>query len=241
MSPTELAKRIQAPNCVSLAKVTSTLDIIHELAFEGAPRGTVVIADEQVAGRGRLGRNWRSPPKIGIWLGYLVRPRARIGSGVLSIRVGLTLVQVLKDLNAEVFLKWPNDLMVRDRKIAGVLCEARWLRDGLQWVGVGIGINVYSGLPTEISHRAAALDRVLPGITRIDVLGRLVPGLHTMSEAELLTTEELEAFEQSDWLRDRAIKAPVTGIARGIDRSGGLRVETRSGIEQIFGGSVVAA
>src|SRR5207249_77753 len=69
LAPTDLAARLRVPGCLSLVSVTSTMDIIHELAGEGAPAGTVVLADEQVAGRGRQGRHWHSPRGLGIWLG----------------------------------------------------------------------------------------------------------------------------------------------------------------------------
>lgn len=239
VGPADLARRLRATSCLSLAKVTSTLDIIHEMAAEGAPAGTVVVADEQVAGRGRLGRRWSSPPKTGIWLGYLVRPSGSIDVGVLSIRVGLQMVETLSELGAEAFLKWPNDLVARGRKLAGVLCEARWLRDQLQWLAIGIGMNVHGELPGDLTERAVALDGLLPNVTRLEVLERLVPKLHEVSHAELLTDDELRSFEASDWLRDRGISAPIAGIVRGVDRSGALMVETPDGLERVIGGSVV--
>ncbi len=239
VGPADLARRLRATSCLSLAKVTSTLDIIHEMAAEGAPGGTVVIADEQVAGRGRLGRRWNSPPKTGIWLGYLVRTGGSIGIGVLSIRVGLKMVETLSELGAEAFLKWPNDLIASGRKLAGVLCEARWLRDRLQWLAIGIGMNVHGELPSDLAKTAIALDGLLPNVTRLEVLERLVPKLHRMSHAEFLTEDELRAFEASDWLRDRGTSAPIAGIVRGVDSAGALMVETRDGLERVIGGSVV--
>ncbi len=239
VGPADLARRLRATSCLSLAKVTSTLDIIHEMAAEGAPGGTVVVADEQVAGRGRLGRHWRSPPKTGIWLGYLVRPSGSIGTGVISIRVGLKMVETVSELGAEACLKWPNDLLARGRKLAGVLCEARWLRDRLQWLAIGIGMNVHGELQGELIETAVALDGLLPHVTRLEVLERLVPKLHELSHAELLTADELRLFEASDWLRDKSISAPLAGVVRGIDSAGALMVETTGGLERVIGGSVV--
>ena len=85
-TPAELAARIRATSCLVLPAVTSTLDIVHELAAEGAPAGTVVLADEQVSGRGREGRRWLSPPGAGLLLGYLhhARGRGETLAGVLA-------------------------------------------------------------------------------------------------------------------------------------------------------------
>ncbi len=95
LSPAALAARIHAPSCLALPKVTSTLDILHELAEEGAPAGTVVLADEQVRGRGRQGRPWSSTAGAGVWLGYLLRPSQPFEGGVLSLRVGMAVVDAI--------------------------------------------------------------------------------------------------------------------------------------------------
>lgn len=241
LNPEELARRLRAPSCLSLVKVTSTLDIIHELAAEGAPAGTVVVADEQVAGRGRFGRKWSSPPKTGIWLGYLLRPDAAPASGVLAIRVGLAVLEVLERLGIQARLKWPNDVVLRNRKLAGVICEARWIRETPQWIAAGIGINVHGPLPAEIAREAVALDEVHEGVTRISILELLVPKLHTLPDVSDLLDEERERFGRHDWLRGRRLRVPLRGSACGIDHEGALLVRTEHGVERIVGGSVVAA
>jgi BirA family biotin operon repressor/biotin-[acetyl-CoA-carboxylase] ligase len=241
LSPRELAELLRAPSCLSLARVTSVLDIVHELAAERAPAGTVVIADEQVAGRGRHGRVWHSPPRSGIWLGYLLRPAVPQEGGVLAIRVGLTLVEILTDLGVTCFLKWPNDVIVGERKVAGVLCESRWKHDRVRWVAVGVGVNVYNPVPSELADEAVALEDVQAGVTRLAVLERLVPRLHGISDQPQLDARERECFGRHDWLRGRRLGAPVTGVASGIDVDGALLVETSTGTERVVGGGVVAA
>ncbi|MEE9534805.1 MAG: bifunctional biotin--[acetyl-CoA-carboxylase] synthetase/biotin operon repressor, partial [Acidimicrobiia bacterium] len=103
-----LSARLGVSDCVALEQVTSTLDIIHQLAEEGAPRGTLVLADEQVKGRGRQSRHWHSPRGAGVWLGSLQRPVAPVEGGVLAIRAGICLVRALADLDVVAKLKWPN-------------------------------------------------------------------------------------------------------------------------------------
>jgi BirA family biotin operon repressor/biotin-[acetyl-CoA-carboxylase] ligase len=239
LEPSELAVRLKAPSCLSLVRVTSTLDIIHELAAEGAPDGSLVLADEQVAGRGRFGKRWNSPPQAGIWLGYLVRPEARLEPGVLSLRVGLALVATLQDLGVATRLKWPNDVMLEGRKVAGVLSEARWLAARVQWIALGVGINVRGKLPPEIAAQAAALQDVKPDITRIEVLEQLVPRLQRVSRSPKMNGNERERYSRHDWLRGRRLRNPISGTAAGIDEDGALLVDTDHGVERVVGGSIV--
>ena len=237
----ELAARFRVAQCFTLVRVTSTLDVIHELAADGAPGGTLVIADEQVAGRGRLGRRWHSPRGSGIWLGYLSRPDGRTSPGVLGLRVGLALVDALRELAIPAAIKWPNDVIVGDRKLAGVLCEARWNGERLQWVAIGIGINVRGPLADDVAATAATLDSLRPGVQRVEVLDRLVPRLGELAPSDSLTATELEVYARHDWLRGKRLVEPIQGQIRGVDAGGALIVDTPSGTERLTGGHVVTA
>ena len=239
IAPADLAARLRAPSCLALATVTSTMDIVHELAAENAPAGTVVLADEQVKGRGRMGRRWHSPRGAGVWLGYLMRPPQSLEGGVLSLRVGLAVVQALGDLGVSARLKWPNDVVADDRKLAGILCEARWLKEQTSWVAVGIGMNVHGPLPTEIAEGAVPLDELLLGASRIALLEALVPRLHGLSHAAVLTEVERAEYTRHDWLLGQKLLEPLAGLAKGIAEDGALLVETPAGVERVLGGGVV--
>ncbi len=236
----ELAARLRTPGLLCLAEVTSTLDLAHELAQEGAPAGTVVLADEQVKGRGRQGRHWHSPKGRGVWLGYIARPTARLESGVLALRVGLAVVEALGTLGCEAWLKWPNDVILADRKAAGVLCEAR-VAGETGWIAIGIGVNVRGPLPQEITATATALDEHVRGMTRLAVLEALVPRLHGLAYEPTLSDTEREAYTRYDWLHGRTLLEPVAGTAQGIAADGALLVETPAGTTRVVGGSVRAA
>ena len=134
-----LARRWSVPQVRALRTTPSCMDTVHALGAEGAPAGTVVVAEEQTAGRGRDGRTWHSPLG-GAWLALLLRP-SEAAVGVLSIRAGLVVADAIDELLgvARTRVKWPNDVLLEDRKVAGVLCESRWQGDALQWLALGIG------------------------------------------------------------------------------------------------------
>ncbi|HYD54232.1 MAG TPA: biotin--[acetyl-CoA-carboxylase] ligase, partial [Gemmatimonadaceae bacterium] len=122
-----LAARLGVPRLALFAEVTSTQDVANALAGDGTPAGTLVLADAQLAGRGRHGRRWASEAGAGIWLTLVERPTDAAALEVLSLRLGLEAARVLDGwADAPVRLKWPNDLLVGEAKLAGILVEVRW-------------------------------------------------------------------------------------------------------------------
>lgn len=226
-------------------RVGSTMDVLHQMAAEGAPAGTVVIAGEQLEGRGSRGRSWHSPVG-GLWLSVLFRPAGAGAAEVISLRVGLAVADAMESLDVSVQVKWPNDLMLEERKVGGVLCEARWQGETLGWVAVGIGMNIRNPIPTDLSPTAVTLAEMCPGITVDMVADALVPRLRGIGlDAGRLTEEELERFSGRDWLRGRRLRAPVGGTAAGLRDDGALLVRTddetevplRSGSVELAAGS----
>jgi BirA family transcriptional regulator, biotin operon repressor / biotin---[acetyl-CoA-carboxylase] ligase len=215
------------------------MDTLHELAQSGAPPGTAVLAEEQTAGRGSRGREWASPPG-GLWLSVLARPAA---DELLSLRAGLAIAAVLElaGLPERVCLKWPNDLMLGDRKTGGLLCEARWQGATLAWVAIGVGLNVTNPLPPTLARVATRLTEVAPGLTPAALADPVIAALRTIdARPSRLTPAELAAFAGRDWLRGRVIQAPVPGIADGIDAEGALRVRRADGRVAVLRAGTVA-
>lgn len=226
-----------------LERVDSVLDAIHDRAAAGAPAGTVVVAGEQLAGRGARGDIWHSPPG-GLWLSILLRPVVPVGVAVLSLRTGLAAATVLERATGgeSIGLKWPNDLILRDRKLGGILCEARWQGDRLGWIAVGVGINVANPVPEEVRDTAIALSAVAPGVEPDDLVPGMVEALRSTGEGEaLLGEEERAAYERRDCLAGRLLTAPVVGTARGITRDGALLVDTGSGAVAVRTGHVIVS
>jgi BirA family biotin operon repressor/biotin-[acetyl-CoA-carboxylase] ligase len=234
-----LARRWGVPQCGVFRTLSSSLDAIHDLGAQGAPSGTVVLAEEQTAGRGRDGRTWRSPAG-GVWLGMLLRPPFP-DAGVISLRAGLVLADVVDELlgGARAQLKWPNDVLVGGRKLAGILSEARWQGDTPQWLGLGIGVNVVNEIPADLGRAAIALQEIAPAVRRLDLLDRLIPALRPLTAHHApLTDHECAAFARRDWLRGRQIRTPLAGRAAGIRPDGALLVDTGAGTTMVRDGHV---
>lgn len=232
-----VAKLIGAARVEHFERTASTMDEAHRLAESGAPSGTVVVADEQISGRGRHGRRWSSGSGGGLWVTTLHRGVPVTALDVLSIRVGIALAAALDGFAGEmVKVKWPNDLLLARGKLAGILVEARWRDIAVEWVAVGIGINLI--VPTDRSDAAA----LSPGARRIDVLRAIFPAV--MQACLIpgdLSEGELAAFTERDAARDVALIEPAMGIARGITANGALVVETQAGRELFRRGSLVRA
>lgn len=169
-------------------------------------------------------------------------------AGVLSLRIGLVLADVVEAVlgiratslsGPRAALKWPNDVLVDERKVAGILCESRWQGDALQWLAVGIGVNVANEAPAELVNHAVSLSEFRPGVRRLDVLDLLVPPLIRLTaHGAGLTEFECAAFARRDWLRGRQIRTPLAGRAAGIRPDGALLVDTGAGTTMVRDGHV---
>jgi BirA family biotin operon repressor/biotin-[acetyl-CoA-carboxylase] ligase len=230
-----LAAELGVPRVVAFDEVGSTLDAAHELAASGAPAGTLVVADAQTSGRGRMGRAWRSESGAGVWLTLIERPRDVAALDVLSLRIGLALAPVLDAFVATpARLKWPNDLYVGTRKLGGVLVEVRWRESAPEWAAIGVGVNVRAPLG---EPRATGLDA---DVSRAVLLTRMVPAMRAAAaRTGALDRSELAAFASRDAVTGRRCREPVDGVIQGIDPSGALVVDVGSQIAVVRAGSLV--
>jgi BirA family transcriptional regulator, biotin operon repressor / biotin---[acetyl-CoA-carboxylase] ligase len=230
-----IAARCGVPRIVLFDEVTSTLDLAHPLARDGAPEGTLILAERQTAGRGRSGRAWASEEGAGIWSTLIARPADDAALDVLSLRVGLAMARALEAFtNDEIRVKWPNDLMLDGGKLGGILIESRWRDERVDWVAIGIGINCR--IPREVPHARALRE----GVDRVNVLAAYVPAVRAAAAAHgALTAPELHEFERRDWAVGRRCASPVRGIVRGIDARGALLVHTSAGEVAARTGSLI--
>lgn len=236
-----LAGRWGLPAVHLYQRAGSTNDVARALAEGGAAAGTVVLADEQTAGRGRGGKGWSSPPGLGVWLSMVLRPPSLAAPGLLPILVGLAAADALDAFArpARVAIKWPNDLQLAGRKLAGILCEGSWDGSRPGYVVAGIGINVLHSIPDfppELRDTATSL-RITAGWQppRADVAGAVAGALLrrvATPPAELGGTL-LEALRERDALLGRPVQVTgaeaVTGTAMGVSPAGALLVRTKAG------------
>ena len=229
-----LASALALPRVVVLDEVASTMDVANELATGGAPAGTLVLADAQVAGRGRAGRRWQSRAGDGIWLTLLERLNDPAALEVLSLRTGLRTARALDRFSSTpVGLKWPNDLYLRGGKLGGILVESRWHGTRPEWTAIGIGINV-----RDTSHPGGAA--LGPGVSRLDVLAELVPAVRAAAVARgHLSDREVADFAVRDIASGRTCREPSRGRVSGIATDGALLIETPQGMTRVLDGSLV--
>jgi BirA family biotin operon repressor/biotin-[acetyl-CoA-carboxylase] ligase len=164
----------------------------------------------------------------------LERPHDSAAAGVLSLRLALRIAPVLERWkSAPIRIKWPNDLLVGDGKLAGVLTEARWRGPRLDWIAIGVGINIVA--PDGMN--AAALD----GVTdRVVVLGELVPAMRAAAASRgVLSPAELEHYGGRDAVRGRRCREPMPGTAGGITPDGALIIHAGDGEHAVRSGSLV--
>lgn len=256
----ELTRDWGAAGLHAFRRLGSTNDLARGLAAAGSAAGTVVIAEEQVAGRGRVGRAWSSPPGLGLWVSVVARPTG--DPSFLPLCVGLAVAEALDAfLPVSVRLKWPNDLVVERSKLGGILCEGSWEAGGTGFVIVGVGLNVLhtaSDFPAEIRDRATSL-AILAGAApdRGAVADAVVPAiLRVLAGPPALTPELLDRLGARDALRGSAVEVTdpssgarlAAGIAVGIAMDGSLLVEAgdgpprsiRSGTVRMFDTSIHA-
>ena len=261
--PAEFAEPLTrtAPRLGSFAKrilwypeITSTNDVAMALADAGAAEGSVVLADAQTAGRGRLGRSWASPPGAGIYASVVLTPAAD-AAPLLTLAAGLAVAEGIEAATALcVGVKWPNDVFVDNgsqpataRKVAGILAEGSTSSSERPWVVLGFGINVLpAAYPPDVAARATSLEAELGrpvdrGLvlaeclaalsTRYaDLAARRTSAVVTAWRARAASTFGRRVMWQAGGERQ--------GIAHDIDNEGRLLVRSESGVSRIISGEV---
>ena len=222
--------------------IGSTNATAKMLAETGAPDGSLLVAEEQRQGRGRLGNSWHSPAGGGIWARLILRPGitpAQLGRLVLLASLSICLA-IEERTGFKPRIKWPNDLYLNDRKLGGVLCEADWVSSELKYVILGFGVNVnIKRFPAELENSATSL--LLAGrgkkVYRVGLLAEIMDRLEEGYFQFLADgfASFLPRVQVRDYLRNRTVEIEldnsetVGGIARGIDERGALLLETPGG------------
>jgi len=209
-------------------RTDSTNERAKELAAAGAPHGTLVTADEQSAGRGRQGRVWTAPAGSAVLMSLVVRELDEL----LPITAAVAICEALP---AEAAIKWPNDVWIERRKLAGILVEGR-PQEG--WAVLGVGLNVTTeSFPPGLAETATSLKLAGVETTPGQVLEELLPSLDAWLGAP--PDAVLPAWRDRDALKGERVRwTGGEGVAAGIDDSGSLLVDTRDGLVTLDAGEV---
>lgn len=235
----DLQTRVLGRRVVYYERIGSTNDVARQLADAGEPEGTLVIADEQGAGRGRLGRAWVAPARSSLLMSLVLRPALPpLAAPRVTMAVALGACEAIHAttrLRAQI--KWPNDLQIRGKKFAGILAESGIVGEKLEYVIVGIGVNVnfdtarVAGIPADATSLASEMGKPL---ARASLAQALLRSIETWY-ARLRAGEDLRAAYQNYWatggqiVRVRTVDGIETGRAVEVDENGALILQRADG------------
>jgi BirA family biotin operon repressor/biotin-[acetyl-CoA-carboxylase] ligase len=250
------AARLRSPIALDvryLDSTPSTMDRASEAVAAGVAEGYAVVAGEQTAGRGRRGRVWQSPPGAGLYCSIVFRPGSDAGGqraqSLITLAAGVAARQAIGEATALwPDLKWPNDLLIGRRKLAGILAEGHNLGGDQAAVVVGVGVNVrHAALDPTVVDRSTSLEAELGrDVSRGSVLEHLLIALASVY-AQLRSGESDAILREWRAAAPSAVGAPVEwdhgrqvcrGTTAGIDADGALLIRTTTAVERFVGGEL---
>lgn len=229
--------------------IESTMDTAMQLGIKGAQKGTLVLAESQTRGRGRLARSWFSPRNKGIYLSLILRPDITpVQAPLLTLLAAVSICEAIKEATGlDACIKWPNDILINHKKIGGILTEINAEIDKINFVVLGIGINVNNELKTLPEKATSLREEKREWINRIELL----QGLLRRIESNYLDFEHrgardiLKKWQEYNITLGRRIKIhrgrdSLEGQAVDIDEDGGLLLRKDSGVvEKVMAGDVM--
>lgn len=231
-----------------LPAVGSTNTELKMMALSGAPGGSLCLCETQTAGKGRLGRTWVSPAGAGLWQSVLLRPRLKPEHApLITLCAAMAMARAVRETSGiDVGIKWPNDLVCGGKKLCGILLEISADPDAIEYVVVGVGLNVCKGaVPPELTQQAACIEDFAKPPLRRDILVHYLAALE-----DVITRLELQGFDgiRADYrAASCTLGRPVRvisstefiGVAEDIDESGALLVRTEDGeLRRVLSGDV---
>lgn len=228
-------------------KLESTNVTAGELAQQNAAEGTVVLANEQTGGKGRMDRAWFSPPDLNLYFSVILRPDS-LRLHYLPFLAALSLHDTLKHLGVDADIKWPNDVLVEGKKLSGILMQTSTEQSGLRYAILGMGINVnIPQFPAELAETATSMAIEMDAhIARESVLASVLLEFERpyAKMNDLEWTDLCSELERSStYLRGCPVRVKehdriLEGTTAGLDEFGGLILETAQGDKIVYAGDV---
>ena len=226
---------------IKLGGIGSTQATAREYLASGHGAGTVIVAAGQTDGRGRRGRGWHSP-EGGLYMTASLRPVGDVG--LVPLMGGVAVAETIREMtNIDVGLKWPNDILIRGRKVGGVLSESGWAKGKIKHVLLGVGVNLNNTAPQwlpEATSVSEELGRVVDVDLFLDILletlDRYIPYLESRPELILLTWKEMsQTLGRMVEVTDEDSEV-ISGLAVGVDPDGALLVDCGGTIRRVVTG-----
>jgi len=229
--------------------LSSTMDMATQIAFKGAREGTVVLAETQTKGRGRLGRTWYSPKYKGLYFSLVLRPKISPDQApVITLLAGVSICEAIKEAcGLDVQMKWPNDILVHNKKLGGILTEIKAEVDQANFIVIGVGLNINNDKKNLITGSTSLKEEKKEQLSRLNILQEVLYKLET----NYLVFEKKGPKPIIDKWRQYAItlgrrvkvyshKVHLEGEAFDIDSDGGLLIRNDSGIiHKVLSGDIL--
>ncbi|MFA5286772.1 MAG: biotin--[acetyl-CoA-carboxylase] ligase [Candidatus Omnitrophota bacterium] len=229
--------------------LNSTMDMATQLALKGAREGTVVLVETQTKGRGRLGRAWYSPKYKGLYFSLILRPKISLDkASIITLLAGVSICEAIKEvLGLGLQIKWPNDILMHNKKLGGILTEIKAEVDEVNFIVIGVGLNINNESKSLISGSTSLRENKDEQLSRINILQEVLYRL----EVNYQILDKKGAKPIIDKWRQYAVtlgrrvkvyshKEHLEGEAFDIDSDGGLLIRNDSGITQkVIAGDVV--
>lgn len=250
----KLKAKILGKEIISYKKVGSTNDVAYELAEKGLKEGLIILAEEQESGKGRHGRSWVSPSKCGIYLSVMLRPQITPREiPRITLLAAVAVARAIREMTGlPAMIKWPNDILVRGKKVCGILTEMKAEQDGVAFIVIGIGINVNTSAK-QLPKGATSLKNELmlnesdDQVSRLELTKKLIEKLE--EEYFLLKKDGFRPI-MDEWKRltdmigsrVRVVLQGRTfeGLAHDMDPDGALVIRKDTGtLERISSGDII--
>jgi len=257
--PWEIIKDLKTENIGKriyyFEEIDSTQNFAEQIAADKKENGTIIIAEKQTSGRGRLERKWTSP-KGGIWFSLIIHPKFDVASSTLiPIIGGIALSKAIKSvLDLDTSVKWPNDITLKGKKVAGMLVDASFQANNIDYLILGIGINF--DVDTKKLEKRLMKSPNFYGINSLRRKNDKTPPKSLLKEFLIQFEKSLSQLNKGEkskivkeWIKRtdsigkkiivNTANGKVTGISQGIDDDGALKLKTTKGVKKIFVGDVV--